>query len=270
MVTVAMGARKRKRCRSRATGGAKRETSARMPGDRTQQPRVAYVAGTYPELSQTFVTGELAELGRRGVETVVFAVVRGRGPLQGAPPATYVVELRKPAQVASLVALAGPAPDPHGACPARPAAALGRLGARHGGAGADGPRHARRSTTCTPTSPASPPTWPRGCRELTGVPFSFTAHAHDVFVEWERMHEKLARRASRPPSASTTATTSRSACPARAGSGDLRGRHARSSIAAAPTTLADRSWPWGGWWSRRDSSTSCAPRRALAGRFPRC
>jgi glycosyltransferase involved in cell wall biosynthesis len=27
--------------------------------------------------------------------------------------------------------------------------------------------------------------------ELTGVPFSFTAHAHDLFVEWDRIEEKL-------------------------------------------------------------------------------
>lgn len=27
--------------------------------------------------------------------------------------------------------------------------------------------------------------------ELTGLPFSFTAHAHDLFVEWERIEQKL-------------------------------------------------------------------------------
>ncbi|MBA3359621.1 MAG: hypothetical protein H0U20_09230, partial [Thermoleophilaceae bacterium] len=78
-----------------------------MSGEQSTERRVAYVAGTYPELSETFVTGELRELARRGVKTVVFAVVRGGGELQGAPPASYVVELSKPSQLASLVALAG-------------------------------------------------------------------------------------------------------------------------------------------------------------------
>ena len=123
-----------------------------------KQLRVAYVAGTYPELSQTFVTGELVELARRGVETEVFAVVRGHGALGAAPPATYVVELRKPAQVASLVALLARHPIRTARALLDARSALGRLGPRHGRAGANGPRDTAGSTTCTPISPASPPT----------------------------------------------------------------------------------------------------------------
>lgn len=161
-----------------------------MPGERAHQPRVAYVAGTYPALSETFVTGELAELSRRGVATVVFAVVRGEGPLDGAPPATYVVELSKPAQVASLVALAA-------RHPLRTARALLDSERRWGGSPRDmaalapmaramrGFDHVHAHFAGQPTDVAA------RLSELTGVPFSFTAHAHDVFVEWERMPQKL-------------------------------------------------------------------------------
>jgi len=161
-----------------------------MSGEQSTERRVAYVAGTYPELSETFVTGELRELARRGVKTVVFAVVRGGGELQGAPPATYVVELSKPAQLASLVALAG-------RHPVRTARALLDRSRRWGGSARDmaalapmaramrGVDHVHAHFAGQPTDVAA------RLSELTGVPFSFTAHAHDVFVEWERMPLKL-------------------------------------------------------------------------------
>jgi colanic acid/amylovoran biosynthesis glycosyltransferase len=161
-----------------------------MTGDSSSRPRVAYVAGTYPALSETFVTGELAELARRGVETIVFAVVRGHGRLQGAPPARYVVELSKPSQVACLLALAG-------RHPVRTARALLDPKRRSGGSARDmaalapmarairGFDHLHAHFAGQPTDVAA------RLSELTGVPFSFTAHAHDVFVEWERMPSKL-------------------------------------------------------------------------------
>lgn len=161
-----------------------------MPGERAPQPRVAYVAGTYPALSETFVTGELRELARRGVETVVFAIVRGGGQLHGAPPARYVVELAKPSQVASLLALAA-------RHPVRTARALLDPERRWGGSARDmaalapmaramrGLDHVHAHFAGQPTDVAA------RLSELTGVPFSFTAHAHDVFVEWDRMAEKL-------------------------------------------------------------------------------
>ncbi len=161
-----------------------------MPGDPSTKPRVAYVAGTYPTLSETFVTGELAELVRRGVRPTVFAVVRGRGPLEGAPPATYLVELGKPAQLAAMAALVA-------RHPVRTARALMQPARRWGGSARDmvalapmarairGFDHVHAHFAGQPTDVAA------RLSELTGVPFSFTAHAHDIFVGWDRMAEKL-------------------------------------------------------------------------------
>lgn len=151
---------------------------------------MAYVAGTYPALSETFVTGELRELARSGVHALVFAIVRGDGDLRGAPAASYVVELRKPAQLAATAALAA-------RHPVRTARALMQPARRWGGSARDmaalapmaravrGFDHVHAHFAGQPTDVAA------RLSELTGVPFSFTAHAHDIFVGWDRMTEKL-------------------------------------------------------------------------------
>jgi colanic acid/amylovoran biosynthesis glycosyltransferase len=161
-----------------------------MREDPSRKPRVAYVAGTYPTLSETFVTGELAELVRRGLAPTVFSVVRGDGRLGGAPPARYVVELGKPSQLASLLALA----VRH---PVRTARALAQPERRWGGSARDmaalapmaraihGFDHVHAHFAGQPTDVAA------RLSELAGVPFSFTAHAHDIFVGWDRMAAKL-------------------------------------------------------------------------------
>jgi colanic acid/amylovoran biosynthesis glycosyltransferase len=154
--------------------------------------RLAYVAGTYPELEETFVTGELRELVRLGEPTpLVFAVIRGSGPLDGAPEAhAYVVELPKPQQLLALIRLLVRRPR-------RTARALLSPGRRFGGRARDmaalapmalaldGARHLHAHFCGQPAEVAA------RLSELTGTPFSFTAHAHDLFVEWRRMEEKL-------------------------------------------------------------------------------
>ncbi|HWH43823.1 MAG TPA: glycosyltransferase [Thermoleophilaceae bacterium] len=153
--------------------------------------RLAYVAGTYPALEETFVTGELRELRRLGEDPLVFAVIRGDAGLRGAPPATYVVELAKPRQAWALVRLLARAPG-------RTLRALRDPERRFGGSARDmaalapmalslrGTRHIHAHFATQPTDVAG------RLSSLTGLPFSFTAHAHDIFVEWERMEEKLA------------------------------------------------------------------------------
>jgi colanic acid/amylovoran biosynthesis glycosyltransferase len=153
--------------------------------------RLAYVAGTYPELEETFVTGELRELVRLGERALVFAVIRGAGPLAGAPPAdAYVVELAKPRQLAALAVLLA-------RHPVRTLRALASPARRFGGRARDmaalapialSLRHARHLHAHF----AGQPTDVAGrLAALTGLPFSFTAHAHDLFVEWDRIDEKL-------------------------------------------------------------------------------
>jgi colanic acid/amylovoran biosynthesis glycosyltransferase len=153
--------------------------------------RLAYVAGTYPELEETFVTGELRELVRLGERPLVFAVIRGGGPLAGAPAAhSYVVELPKARQLMALAALLARRPR-------RTVRALVSPRRRFGGRPRDmaalapmalalrGARHIHAHFCGQPTDIAA------RLSELSGVPFSFTAHAHDLFVEWERMEAKL-------------------------------------------------------------------------------
>jgi colanic acid/amylovoran biosynthesis glycosyltransferase len=159
------------------------------PGSRPRS-RLAYVSGTYPALSETFVTGELRELSRRGEEPRVFAVVRGDADLRGAPPARYVVELRKGEQLAALLGLLARRPlrtarsllDPSRRFggSARDMAALAPLAQALGGV-----KHVHAHFAGQPAAIAG------RLSELTAVPFSFTAHAHDIFLEWERMAEKL-------------------------------------------------------------------------------
>ena len=154
--------------------------------------RLAYVAGTYPELEETFVTGELRELVRLGEPPpLVFAVIRGSGPLAGAPAAhSYVVELPKARQLGALAVLLLRRPrrtlrallSPRRRFGGRPRdmAALAPMALA-----VDGARHIHAHFCGRPTDVAA------RLSQLTGVPFSFTAHAHDLFVEWERMEEKL-------------------------------------------------------------------------------
>jgi colanic acid/amylovoran biosynthesis glycosyltransferase len=154
--------------------------------------RLAYVAGTYPELEETFVTGELRELVRLGEPPpLVFAVIRGTGPPAGAPEAhSYVVELAKPRQLLALGRLLARRPG-------RTLRALLSPARRFGGRARDmaalapmalaldGARHIHAHFSGQPAEVAA------RLSELTGTPFSFTAHAHDLFVEWRLMEEKL-------------------------------------------------------------------------------
>ena len=153
--------------------------------------RLAYVAGTYPELEETFVTGELRELVRLGERPLVFAVIRGAGPLAGAPAAVaYLVELSKLRQLAALAQLLARGPR-------RTLRALLSPARRFGGRARDmaalapialalrDARHIHAHFAGQPADIAG------RLAELTGLPWSFTAHAHDLFVEWERMEDKL-------------------------------------------------------------------------------
>ena len=153
--------------------------------------RLAYFAGTYPLLSETFVTGELRELVRAGEDPLVFSILRGDEELDGAPAARYVVELTKPDQLAAFFGLLVRRPW-------RTLNALLRPSLRFGGKLRDmvalapfarelrGVRHVHAHFAYLPTDAAG------RLHSLTGVPFSFTAHARDIYVEWERMDQKLA------------------------------------------------------------------------------
>jgi hypothetical protein len=48
----------------------------------TSEIRVAYVAGTFPSLTQTFVASELYWASRSGIDPQVFSLFRPDGPVQ--------------------------------------------------------------------------------------------------------------------------------------------------------------------------------------------
>ena len=138
------------------------------------------------------MTGELRELRRRGEEPLVLAILRGDGDLEGAPPARYVVELRRGEQVAALLALLLRSPR-------RTLRALLRPSLRFGGSARDvaalapfaralrGVQHVHAHFAHLPAAAAG------RLSSLTGIPFSFTAHAYDIFTRWEEMDAKLSR-----------------------------------------------------------------------------
>lgn len=129
----------------------------RLPGDASPRTlpgvRVAYLLKRFPRLSQTFVLDELLALERSGLDLVVLARRGSDEPLQHA----RVSDLRAP------VHLLAP-----GDAPVRPDAVARRLReleVDH--------VHAHFATWASATAAAAAP--------LAGVPFSFTAHATDLY-----------------------------------------------------------------------------------------
>lgn len=158
------------------------------------RPRLAYVTGTYPVLSETFVALELRELARLGRAPALVAVVRGADdPLAGAPAAADLVvdELRTADQLRALARLLAESPR-------RTLRALVSRSARLGGSPRDvaalapvalrlrGADHVHAHFATQPAAVAG------RVAALLGVPWSFTAHAWDVFTAWEAMEDKLA------------------------------------------------------------------------------
>jgi glycosyltransferase involved in cell wall biosynthesis len=129
--------------------------------------RVGYVLKVYPRLSQTFIVHELRAHERAGLVPTVFSL---RSPK---PEDAGVVS---PPLAAEIVYL----PGPEDALPAQLAAAARERGIEH--------LHAHFAKLATRTA--------RAAARLLGVPYSFTAHARDIFEQSvdpgalaERIHE---------------------------------------------------------------------------------
>jgi glycosyltransferase involved in cell wall biosynthesis len=167
--------------------------------------RIAHVMSRFPKVSETFVLTEILELERRGVGVEVFPLVLERGgtahpeaaplvarahdlsPRGGAPWAAAAATLaRSPRRYSAtcLRGLAGNARSPRflvRAMAVLPAAAL--IARRAQGLGI-GHVHAHFATH--PALAA----W--AASRLTGLPFSFTIHAHDLYVDRTMLATKLA------------------------------------------------------------------------------
>jgi colanic acid/amylovoran biosynthesis glycosyltransferase len=158
---------------------------------KVEGPRLVYVTGIWPAPTETFVSGEIGELVRQGEEPQLFAIVRGEGEVpEGLPEARYLVEESKGRKLAALTALLITRPFNFGRAIAR-ARFLGK-GTRDVAAIAPFAVAARGGSHIHAHFANQPATVAAILSELAGVPFSFTAHAHDVFVEWDHVEEKLA------------------------------------------------------------------------------
>jgi glycosyltransferase involved in cell wall biosynthesis len=146
-----------------------------------------YVLERYPELSQTFVEGELRELGRLGVSTRVVALAPGRST--GEPSAAAV---RYPA----------PWPERVRAAARRPAVAPAVLRERHWPPDRRRARGALRIAPWVADAGAARHLHAHFASEATDVarllaglarrPFSFTAHATDAFRDGAALRANLA------------------------------------------------------------------------------
>jgi colanic acid/amylovoran biosynthesis glycosyltransferase len=181
---------------------------ARLDGGPQRRPkrRIAHVMSRFPKISETFILDEIVELQRLDFSVEVFALMRERATLMhphaeallprvhfGIPPTgvTVAAQLywlrRRPRRYLSAWcgALRGNLRSPSFLCRALvavPVAAafardMERLGVEH--------VHAHYAT--------HPALVAWVAQRLTDLPYSFTVHAHDIYVDRAMLGEKLER-----------------------------------------------------------------------------
>jgi colanic acid/amylovoran biosynthesis glycosyltransferase len=167
---------------------------------------VAYVASRYPKHSETFVFREIAELERQGHSVLAFAFTLGDGAdvHPDAASAARVVVLPRARGIAAaqlywlrtgprayvgiwLQCLAASARSPRMLMRTFPAIAIGAFVGRTVSERAIGHVHAHWAT--------HPTTVALVASRLADVPFSFTAHAHDIQIDTTMLAWKLRRAA---------------------------------------------------------------------------
>ncbi len=178
-----------------------------MPSDgATASPgrTVAHVMSRFPKISETFILNEILELERLGMRVEVFALLREEAPVSH-PEARRIAEhavygasvgrlaraqlhwlRRRPGAYLRTWwrALLGNASSPKFLLRTPMTVASGALFALE--AERRGVRHVHAHYATHPALAA----WVVG--ELTGLPYSFTAHAHDIYVERPMLARKLA------------------------------------------------------------------------------
>ena len=222
------------------------DTAARLArGGLSPRPRLAYVAGAYPELSETFVLEELREFSRQAGAPPVFAMFEGDGRLDGAPPARMLGATTRAQRARAAVMLALLHPLRTAATLAMPSRRLGArprelLALAPNARELAGVRHVHCHFATDPATHAG------RLASLTGASWSLTAHAYDIYLIQDRLERKLA-------SARFTVT------PTEANRGHLLARHgadprgstccgsgstSTASAASVPTIRMARSSPW--------------------------
>ena len=150
--------------------------------DHQTPPAVAYIVRSYPRLSQTFVLNEIRALERLGVSLRVFAITDPREPVTH----PEVAEVRAPAHY-----LDGPGRTWWSTVSAHLSAGIGSprryvnawIDAVHAKGSDSGYRVASRYLCLhyAVTLAAALKLVARLTHRLTGIPFSFTAHARDLY-----------------------------------------------------------------------------------------
>lgn len=122
--------------------------------------KVGYLLKRYPRLSQTFILNEMLELENQGVDVTVFA-------LKGSDDPIIHDQCRKLKAPVHYLSAASPIDGDAAAFPALMARWVKKLGIAH--------IHAHFATWAAAAASC--------VSERTGVPFSFTAHARDIYHE---------------------------------------------------------------------------------------
>jgi len=181
------------------------DTLADPAAARLRPRTIAYVMSRFPKISETFILNEMLELRRQGVEIEIFPLIREREDVTHAE----VSELTPHAHYAPVLSLR--------VCASQVAWLL-RAPRRYLGTWARVLRGNRRSRAALVRSFYIVPQAATFARELralgvdhvhahyatypaltayvihrlVGLPYSFTAHAHDIYVDRPMLEEKLA------------------------------------------------------------------------------
>jgi colanic acid/amylovoran biosynthesis glycosyltransferase len=166
--------------------------------------RIAYLMSRFPKITETFILYEIVELERRGMQVEIFPLLREREPVSH-PEARTLTERAHFARWASvpviLAQLYWLLRRPLAYLDAWRRALAGNLGS---------PKFLLRALATVPMAAwfarrmvelgtehihahwATHPTLAAYvAHRLTGLPYSFTAHAHDIYVERPMLAEKL-------------------------------------------------------------------------------
>src|SRR3954469_17729372 len=169
---------------------------------------MVYVLGAFPKVSETFITGEIAELRRQGVDVAVFSLRRpqGGGPAQPDEAALLPYTRYLPSGRTRLLHLGLAVTRAFSENPGRTVSSLW-WAVRRGVTGHNSGELLRfaQAAYISKRLPASaehlhahfahgPATCVALVSRLTGVPYSFTAHARDIFEYGDRkgVHDKVA------------------------------------------------------------------------------
>lgn len=175
-----------------------------MSGDRASR-RVAYITSRFPKLSETFVLYEILAIEQLGIDVDVFALLRESEPVHHRE-AAHLAARAYSARLASLPVLSaqwhwlrrrpraylaawwnairGNARSPRFLLRALAVVPLAATFARRMSAADVEHIHAHWATHPTLAAYVA--------SRLTGIPYSFTGHAHDIYVDRTMLREKIA------------------------------------------------------------------------------